>query len=329
MTFDIFEVLTRAAKITWKYKILWIFGMLASCGRRSGGNSNSSSSGNGSGGNNPISSQMMRQAEAFFERMADWYTQNTWIVFAAIAVFLVIIALQIFSAITGTAGLGRGVVHAEAGIETLHFGELFTESLNYFWRLFGVGVIIWLPYAIFFILIVFGSILYMVSNNFNELAAMSGFVLMIASLCFCAIPISIALTLYHYHVKRAVIIEDMSVTESLGRGWHVLIKNIIPMLIIGVLLFILSLIIGVIVALPIFIILIPLIITFVQGNITSWSPFIWAAVALLCYGPIAWFFRGVLTTYTESAWTLAYMRAIQPKDEPEDNTPILETNSNA
>jgi uncharacterized membrane protein YgcG len=42
--FNFGEVLTRAWKIIWKHKILWIFGILASCARGSGGG------GNGGGG---------------------------------------------------------------------------------------------------------------------------------------------------------------------------------------------------------------------------------------------------------------------------------------
>ena len=43
MNFNFGEVLTRAWQIIWKHKVLWIFGILASCGRGSGG-------GNGGGG---------------------------------------------------------------------------------------------------------------------------------------------------------------------------------------------------------------------------------------------------------------------------------------
>lgn len=271
----------------------------------------------------------MRQAESFFARVANWYEQNPWVVYAAIAVFFILIIIQIFSSITGTAGLGRGVVHVEAGVETLGFGELFSESLQYFWRLFGVAAIIWLPYVVFLALLIFGSILYMAAGNFNEMASMSEVALMLISLCCCASPVAIALSLYHFQVKRAVMVEEMGITESLMRGWQVLSKNIIPLLIIGVLLFIATFIIGILIALPIFFLVFPLFISFAQGNISSWQPFIWVTVAVLCYSPIAWLFNGILTTYTESVWTLSYMRLVQSKDEPEENTPILETDSNA
>ena len=49
MNFNFGEILTRAWQIVWKNRVLWIFGILASCGR--GGSSfNSSSSSQGDGG---------------------------------------------------------------------------------------------------------------------------------------------------------------------------------------------------------------------------------------------------------------------------------------
>jgi len=42
---DIGEVLSRAWKIIWKYKVLWIFGILASCGQGGGGGGGGGNSG--------------------------------------------------------------------------------------------------------------------------------------------------------------------------------------------------------------------------------------------------------------------------------------------
>ena len=56
--FNFGEVLTRAWQIIWKHKVLWIFGILASCAR--GGGGGSSGGGGNSGyqtgsGDNPFS----------------------------------------------------------------------------------------------------------------------------------------------------------------------------------------------------------------------------------------------------------------------------------
>jgi len=49
MNFNFGEVLTRAWQITWKYKVLWIFGILAGCTNGGGGG------GGGGGGNSGYS----------------------------------------------------------------------------------------------------------------------------------------------------------------------------------------------------------------------------------------------------------------------------------
>ena len=83
----------------------------------------------------------------------------------------------------------------------------------------------------------------------------------------------------------------------------------------AVILFFVNLIIGIIVAIPIFIVLFPLMASFIQGNINSWQPFILAGIFLLLYSPIAWFLNGILLTYTETIWTLIYIRVTPRKEE--------------
>lgn len=316
MNFDFVEVFTRAAKITWKYKVLWIFGVLASCGRSSGGNSNysNSSSGNGST-DNPFAPEMMRQAEAFFERIGHWFEQNPWIIFVFIALVLLSIILQIFLSTVGAAGLARGVVRVENGAVSLRFGELFSESLGYFWRLFGAALIIWLPVILIFILVILAMIIPSMNGLGNNPAVGGMFILIFISLCCCMFPVSIALGLYNLLVNRSITVEDKGLIDSLSRGWQVFSKNIIILLIIGIVIFIAGFILGVLIALPLILLMVPLMGSFIQGNITSWQPFIAVGIFALCYSPIAWLLNGIIITYTESVWTLTYLRLTKPKEE--------------
>lgn len=316
MNFDFIEVFTRAGKITWKYKVLWIFGILASCGRSSG-SSNSGGSNRGSSGtsNNPLTPEMMNQLEAFGTRILNWYQQHTWILFVGIALLVISIVLQIFFSLVGTAGLARGVVQAENGAETIPFGGLFSESLSYFWRLFGASLIIWLPLMVIFILALLAMIIPAARSGMNETAMGGALVLVLISMCCCMFPVSIALGLYHFQVKRAITVDNLGVFAALARGWQVLSKNIIILLIIGVVIFIAGFIIGLIVMLPLILLFVPLMQALIQGNITSWRPFIAVGIFSICYSPIAWLIGGILMTYTESVWTLTYLRLTKPKEE--------------
>lgn len=321
MNFDFIEVFTRAAKITWKYKVLWIFGILASCGRNSGSNSNSSGNNNGNGvSENPFNPQMTRQLEDFVLRMGNWFEQNTWVLWALGIFVLFSIALQIFFNLVGTAGLARGVVRVENGAETLPFGELFSESLGYFWRLFGAALVIWLPFVLIFIaifsLMLIPMILSSGTDMISEAAFGGGMLLFFISMCCCLFPISIVANLYHLQVARAITVDNLGVFASLARGWQVMSKNIIVMLIIGVVLFFAGLIVGVILIMPVFLLMLPLITAFMQGDITSWTPFITSGILVLCYSPILWLLTGIVMTYTESVWTLTYLRLTKPAEEP-------------
>lgn len=320
MNFDFIEVFTRAAKITWKYKVLWIFGILANCGRSSGSSSNSSGGNGNNAANNPFSSEMMGQMEDFAQRMMVWFEQNTWIIWVFVAFALLSIAVQIFFNLVGTAGLARGVVRAENGAEVLPFGELFSESLSYFWRLFGAALIIWLPAIIVFVLAMLAVAIPAARSGGNdavagEIAGGMMILLFLISICCCLFPISIALNLYHLQVKRSIIVDGLGIFDSLARGWQVFSKNVFILLIIGVVLFIASFIIGVLIMLPIILLMLPLMQALIEGNITSWQPFIAVGIFLVCYSPVAWLINGLLTTYTESVWTLTYLRVTKLKEE--------------
>jgi len=321
MNFDFIEVFTRAAKITWKYKVLWIFGILASCGRSSGSSNNSSSRSNGTPGtNSPFSQQMLNQMESFGQRMMTWFDQNPWIIYVLIGIALISIIVQIFFNLVGTAGLVRGVVHAENGAETIPFGGLFSESLGYFWRLFGAALIIWLPILVVFILAILAIVIPASRSGMDNAAVGSGMILLLfVSICCCLFPISIALNLYHFQVKRSITVENLGLFDSFARGWQVFSKNIIVLLIIGFVLFVAGFIIGILLALPLLMLMLPLLQAFIQGNITSWRPFIAVGIFALCYSPIAWFINGIVMTYTESVWTLTYLRVTKSKEE----APIL------
>lgn len=321
MNFDLVEVLTRAWKITWKHKVLWIFGMLASCGQgSSGGNSSNNQSGysNGQPPSNPFSGQMMQQMEDLFAGVEAWFSENTWVIVVLIAFFVLIWILQVFLSITGSIGLVRGAQQAETGVEQIRFGSLFGESLRYFWRSFGLGLTLFLP--IVFVFIAFMILLIAGAGGISSSSSVDSFLagsslLLIISLCCCLVPIMFLLGLYYTQALRALVLEDLGVFASLSRAWPIFIKNIGGLLFTAVIIFIIRLIIGVIVAVPVYIVIFPILTKFMNEGFTSWQPFILAGTFILCYSPIAWFVNGVLMTYTETIWTLIYMRVTTPRED--------------
>ena len=92
MNFNFGEVLTRAWQIIWKHKVLWIFGILASCSRGNGGSGNGGSGNSGfNNGSNPD------QFGYQFERMGQWLENNIWIVVADFWAFVSKFAVHWFA----------------------------------------------------------------------------------------------------------------------------------------------------------------------------------------------------------------------------------------
>ena len=59
---------------------------------------------------------------------------------------LVLIPLFYFLGVIGKIALIKGTYKAEGGAESIGFGELFSESLPYFWRVFGLAFIVGLVF---------------------------------------------------------------------------------------------------------------------------------------------------------------------------------------
>jgi hypothetical protein len=96
------------------------------------------------------------------------------------------------------------------------------------------------------------------------------------------------------------------------------------MILMAIILGVIGMIVGFVIAIPIFIVVLPAVLTFAAGQGQDWTPMILMGVCLCLYIPITWLVNGVLTAYTESAWTLTYMRLTKPQA----NAPVvLEANA--
>lgn len=325
MNFDFGEVLTRAWQIIWKHKILWIFGILASCAR--GGGNNSSSSRNSTQSGDPFTSDsplflndIMRDMINFFEKAGKWFVENTWVIFVFIGFILLLWVLQIFFANIGQIGLIRGAYHAEMDVEQIRFGDLFGESLRYFWRVIGTSLIIWLPVVVafigMFVVFIFSFAAQSRGEGQNQFTAASG--LFFLAFCCCLIPVMAMIGLYYSQVIRALLLENLGIFASLSRGWQVFSKNILGLILMGIVLIIFNLVISVIVSIPALIAIAPLVFKFMEGSVDTWQPVILTIVFLCLYSPISLVFQGVAMTYMQTVWTLIYIRvtAIQKQDEP-------------
>jgi len=323
---DYGEVIKNAWKITWKFKVLWIFGILAACGTSRGGgnfnfNNNFQTNGNG------FSNSMPNLPPAIMDqvyRLTSLFNNPTFVwkfVAILLAVICVIVIVEIFIGTMGRIGLIKGSAEADAGAEKLSFGELWKESTPYFWRVFWLSFLIGAPFLILFIVLIASLIAALIplANN----AGGSTFVLILVPLIcifFCVIAIlGIILGFISTQAERAIVLENKSILDGFRRGWEVLTKNLGPILIIWLITVVIAFVAGIVIALPLLVVMVPLVIAFIanMNNLNfSFTPWIVAFVCIACaYAPISWLANGILMTYVQSVWTLTYIRITKSKEE--------------
>jgi hypothetical protein len=189
MNFNFGEVLTRAWQIVWKHKILWVFGIFAACSRGNGGGG-----GGGGGDGTGPGGQPFPQLQQTFEQIGQWISDNPWIVAVFILLILVFVVLALFLGTIGRVGLIRGPYQAEQGAARLVFGELFSESMPYFWRVFGLSFLIGLIFLLLFIPLVL----------FGVLTGGIGFACLLPLFCIL-IPVGFAVTVVIEQANAAIV----------------------------------------------------------------------------------------------------------------------------
>jgi hypothetical protein len=292
---DYGEVLSRAWQIIWKHKVLWIFGILAGCS--SSGNSGNVSY-SFSGDNAPRWAQDLSMQ---FNRIPDWQIA-VW-VGIAILVILVLVVLAIFLSTVGRIGVIQGVKRSEQGTDGMSFGELFRSSLPYFWRVFLLNLLVGVGYAVVIFVLVITFTLGAVVTLGLALICLIPFICLL-------IPISWLLFVFLEMSNAAIVVDDLGIMDGLQRGWRVFTNHIGPMIVMGLILFVgVSLIGGLIIGAPMFLIAIPALGgLFLGGENAMWGGLLVAGLCFVIYLPVLIVLNGILTSYVKSAWALTYMR---------------------
>lgn len=286
-------VLKRAWEIIWKFKILWVFGILASCGQASG-----------SGGQN---SGYRFSSQDVSPRIQQFFNQNpavvTTLIVLAIIITIALIILAILLGTVGRVGLIRGTVKAEQGADRLTFGELWSEGLKYFWRVFGLNLLLW-------VIIIIAALVLALLAIILTIGTLGIFLICLIPLLCLIIPVVWFVTIIIEQANVALVVEDLDIFGAIKRGWQVFINNIGNMIVMGLILIVgVSLIGGFIIGLPFLIVAAPTIAGIATGtNEAIRNGLIVSGVFFVIYLPFLLLFSGILRAYISSAWTLTFMR---------------------
>ncbi|MGD8626946.1 MAG: hypothetical protein PVJ34_20595 [Anaerolineae bacterium] len=297
---DFSKVLSRAWQITWRWKVLWILGFLASLG---------SGIGSGNGGMNYQfdSSNWDRWGYRYqFDRIPGELI--ALIVGLGCLAILIGIALWVISVIA-RGGLIAGVQQVEETESTTFLGA-WRVGRKKFWTLFGISVLAAIPIIVLVIagiaaimgMFAVGGVLGGRSVGVGEVL----FSIFCGGTFCCGLAIAvIILSQIQTYAERAAILEDMGWLDAFRRGWQVLKENLGPTIIYWLIFFALGLIIVFLIMSGVFAVAAPLIAIF-----SSIDPGPWLVVPL-CFGGLlgillATVVGSIITTFTSTTWTLAY-----------------------
>ena len=294
---DFGNVLTRAWRIIWDHKVLWIFGILAGCGGANGGasgNFRTTFQGN----------ELPPGIQRFFNQFAalpNW--QIALIVGAIVLAALVLVVLAIFFGTIGRIGVIRGTYDVEQGVARLSFSDLFDDTLPFFWRVFGLNLLVGIAGFIVVILLIF------IFGLFTIFTLGIGLLCLIPLICLL-VPLGWLVGVIVEQAIIAMVVENLGLSDGVRRGWEVFKNNFGSMIVMALILYLgVNLIVGFIIALPLALVISPIIFGAAIGtNRALGGSILTAAICFILYLPVLIVLSGILRSYIESAWTLTYLR---------------------
>jgi len=311
---DFGEILKKAWKIIWKHKILWLFGLLASCGMNSarggsghgGGSSGGASAPSSSSGIFPFLNPSMRYSLDNFTRTIENIEPWIWlmIVFLMILVGIAIAVLSLFLGTLGTTGVIKGTATADdAGDDAkpLSFGEIFKAIKPYYWKVLLLNLGLRILGFVAFLIFALPIVLFAVCTCFLGL--------------FLLILIGWFIELMIIFTTIAIIEEDQDVFEAISRAWKVITRKIGFVVVMFLILGIGQLIVSLIIGLPLIIVPIPLLINlFATGFQSASIGLLLSIFLLLVLLPFLLFLAGVVKAYVLASWTLTYRTLVGEDD---------------
>ena len=296
---DISAIFKRAWEITWKHKGLWLLGILANC-----------STGGGSQGSSNISRISEYQTGGGeFPQIEHWLQgipEETWIAIGIAVVCGMLLLALIFwvLAVIGNGGLIAGFHTAESG-KTVTLASAFQQSISYFWKLLVIQLILGVASMVVIVPLVFGGgLLTILSDGV-------GLICLIPFLCLL-IPLGIALSIYTLLAQIALIVEELDIFAAFQRAWDVLRSNLGKVIVMGLILGIGGFVVGLILAIPFILMVLPFITGLIVGTDTSTIAGISVTlIGILFYLPALLVASGIMRTFITGSWTLTYRSLIE------------------
>lgn len=304
---DLGYILRRAWEVTWRHKVLWLFGFLVALG--SGASTQ----------NNVNYRRSVEELPPETQRAVYEFITSPYFIAAIVALMLLGIVIGLVLALVsalGRAALVDQVREAEeSGTPSASAG--FQAGWQRLWPVFLIRFLLRLPVGA---LVLIGTVpafvgmLSMLRDLRPGAPPPPDIFLTLGSIFACLLPavclallLSIPLGVLERLSIRACVLERHSLGESFRRGWSVLADNLgfiallwLVLLGIGI---VVALVVGLPLALGVAAVFVPLMLT------VMFSPLLFIVLAL-AVGIVVWLLgaviRSVVETFTSTMWTLTY-----------------------
>jgi len=309
---DFVDIFSKAWKIIWKHKVLWVFSFMALCGALVRGIA---------GGffgvvsfliaiyldgldTAPELASPLWMQKIFFQ-IQHIVEDGILSMYAAPVVVIVILLALLLAAVlllartVGNICLVRGVWQADAGQTALTFSSLLAEVRHYLWS----------TLLFLLALTVFGVVAGLVL--FLPLAAV--FILTLGCGMQCLMPVSIAVSgfvrAFVDLTMIAILGEDLKIPEAMQRAWGTLTRNLGAIALMTLLLFAGQFVLSNFTAQPLMLMLIPGMTGIAAGTKSAVTAGLFASgIFLIIYILLSIMLYIVLHAFVSTAWTLVFRR---------------------
>ena len=320
MTFNPGEVLNRAFQIIWRHKVLWVFGILAGWNRWATYFNSDFEDLWGRG----IAS-LSFNLESLFLNLLDAFAggniSKTSVIFGAS--FLMLWLALTAASMLGRIGLISGTFQVDNTTENVFFENLFKESTSYFWRVFGLSVLVGIPALLAFVMLLARwVILFMAGIAFDggDSSSLDQMFLTLLSGSCLFIPAKFVVDLVLRQAHNAIVLENLHSLSAIRRGWNVFFKNLGIMILIAILLIVIGFAAGLIIAIPLAMIAVPFTLAFRVWDGQSALMLVLLGLQTAVVIPAALALNGIWCSFRETVWTLTYLRLTRSR-EPQ---PVLQ-----
>ncbi len=284
MAFDLGEVLARAWQITWKYKVLWVYGLISML----------------FGflflpiGFAPMISIFMT------EDVPVWFEEPLYILGYMLLFVVWMVVFYLVGALL-QAALSLGVLQADRGAGGLVFWEMLKASRPYFRRFMGV------------LTLLAGGVVLVMAGYFTLQIVVSILTLGLGAMClvplqFLLYPLMLVAYAWMELALASIVVDELGVFEAARRGWQLFRQNLLPVSLMTLIMYLGVGMLSGFIAIPLMVPFFAVPFAWIEGAELS-KALLWVTgLCALAYLPVLAVFQAAAMTFMKSGWVLTYLR---------------------